>query len=58
MIINTKKKKIENKTENIVNKNNKNNNIEKAIYVNSKNNNYLITKLKKENESLRLRVSE
>ena len=52
-----KKKKIENKTENIVNKSNKNN-IEKPIYVNSKNNNYLITKLKKENESLRLRVSE
>ena len=50
-----KKKKIENKSENIANKNNNN---DKAIYVNSKNNNYLITKLKKENESLRLIVSE
>ena len=39
------------------NKNNVNNN-PKAIYVNSKNNNYLITKLKKENESLRLILLE
>ena len=34
------------------------NNVEKSIYVNSKNNNYLITKLKKENENLRLIISE
>ena len=45
------------KTENNNNKNNVNNN-PKAIYVNSKNNNYLITKLKKENESLRLILLE
>ena len=59
---NYNKKKIEKiekekiKTENN-NKNNVNNN-PKAIYVNSKNNNYLITKLKKENESLRLILLE
>ena len=40
------------------NRNNKENNGDKVIYVNSKNNNYLISKLKKENESLRLIVSE
>ena len=60
---NYNKKKIEKiekekiKTENNNNKNNVNNN-PKAIYVNSKNNNYLITKLKKENESLRLILLE
>ena len=60
---NFNKKKIEKiekekiKTENNNNKNNINNN-PKAIYVNSKNNNYLITKLKKENESLRLILLE
>lgn len=54
------------KTVNNINKNNNNsnnakciyNNMEKSIYVNSKNNNYLISKLKKENENLRLIISE
>ena len=54
------------KTVSNINKNNKNSNnakciynkMEKSIYVNSKNNNYLITKLKKENENLRLIISE
>lgn len=56
------------KTVNNINKSNNNNNnnnakciynnMEKSIYVNSKNNNYLITKLKKENENLRLIISE
>ena len=54
------------KTVNNINKSNNNsnnakciyNNMEKSIYVNSKNNNYLVTKLKKENENLRLIISE
>ena len=55
-IINTSN--INNSNANNTNKNNNKSNIEKPIYVNSKNNNYLITKLKKENENLRLIVSE
>ena len=61
---NYNKKKVEKEKEKIKtennNTNNKNNviNNQKAIYVNSKNNNYLITKLKKENENLKLILSE
>ena len=55
-IINTSN--VNNTNANNTNKNNNKSNMEKPIYVNSKNNNYLITKLKKENENLRLIVSE
>ena len=53
---NYNKKNTENEKSN--SKNKKVNNKERPIYVNSKNNNYLITKLKKENENLRLMLSE
>ena len=55
---NNNHKKTENKSsEKVKSDNSSNNTIEKQIYVNS-NNNYLIAKLRKENETLRLKLSK